>query len=60
MMLEPPDSLAASYRLVALIDKDMVMAPSEWSDESSWRIIKHGMKSIKLHRFKHVEIHLLL
>lgn len=36
MMLEPPESLAASYRLVPLMDTDMVMVLSEWSKESSW------------------------
>ncbi len=40
MMLEPPDSLAASYRLVPLIDTDMVMVLSEWSKESSCGRIK--------------------
>ena len=35
MMLEPPESLAASYRLVPLRDMDMGMTPSEWSIESS-------------------------
>lgn len=45
MMLEPPDSLAASYRLVPLIDMDIVIVPSEWSKESSCRWIKKKKKN---------------
>lgn len=36
-MLEPPDNRAASYRLVPLIDTDMVMVLNECSEESSYR-----------------------
>lgn len=42
-MLEPPESLAASYRLVPLIDTDIV--PSEWSKESSCGWIKKREKN---------------
>lgn len=45
MMLEPPDSLAASYRLVPLIDMDIVIVPSEWSKESSCGWIKKKEKN---------------
>lgn len=41
MMLEPPESLAASYTLVPPIDIDKFMAVSEWSKESSCGLIKH-------------------
>lgn len=45
MMLEPPDSLAASYRLVPLIDTDIVIVPNEWSKESSCGRIKKKEKN---------------
>lgn len=58
MMLEPPDSLAASYRLVPLIDIDMVMLPREWSKQSSCGRMKHSTASVKLHKSKCVQTNL--
>lgn len=57
-MLEPPDSLAASYRLVPLIDTDMVMVAREWSKESSCGRVKQNSGPIKLYKSKHVKSNL--
>lgn len=52
MMLEPPDSLAASYTLFPVIDTDMV--DRDWSKESSCRCVIRNKGEVMLHHFTYV------